>query len=93
MKLQVRSLASLSGLRSGIAVSCGVGCRQGSDPVFLWFWHRLEATSPIAPLAWESPYAEGTDLKSKNKQTNKKNPKKQQKREKILKHATTWMNR
>jgi len=24
----------------GIAVSCGVGCRSGSDPALLWLWHR-----------------------------------------------------
>ena len=31
MRLWVRSLALLSGLRIRIAVSCGVGCRRGSD--------------------------------------------------------------
>ena len=29
--------------RSGVAVSCGVGHRQGSDPVLLWLWRRLAA--------------------------------------------------
>ena len=33
---------------SGIAVSCGVGCRRRSDPV---------ATALIGPLVWEPPYA------------------------------------
>ena len=42
---------------SGIAVSCGIGCRRGSDPLLLWLWRRLEATAPIRPLAWEPPYA------------------------------------
>ena len=41
------------------AVSCGVGCRCGSDSTLLWLWHRLVATALIRPLAWESPYAEG----------------------------------
>jgi len=40
-------------------VSCGVGCRCGSDPALLWLWCRLVATAPIGPLAWESPYAAG----------------------------------
>jgi len=40
-------------------VSCGVGCRRGSDPTLLWLWCRPVATAPIRPLAWEPPYAEG----------------------------------
>ena len=42
---------------SGVAMSCGVGCRRGSDPALLWLWHRPVATAPIRPLAWEPPYA------------------------------------
>ena len=42
-----------------VAVSCGVGCRRGSDPELLWIWCRPAATAPIRPLAWESPYAVG----------------------------------
>jgi len=38
-------------------VSCGVGCRRGSDPALLWLWRRPVATAPIQPLAWEPPYA------------------------------------
>ena len=38
-------------------MSCGVGCRRISDPTWLWLWHRLVATAPIRPLAWEPPYA------------------------------------
>ena len=41
-------------------MSCSVGCRRGSDPKLLWLWHRLVATAPIGPLAWEPPYAAGT---------------------------------
>ena len=44
---------------SGVAVSCGVGGRRGSDPAWLWLWRRLVATTPIGPLAWEPPYAAG----------------------------------
>ena len=40
---------------SGVAVSCGVGCRLGLDPTLLWLWRRLVATAPIGPLAWEPP--------------------------------------
>ena len=68
MRLHVRSLALL-GKGSGVAVSCGVGCRYGSDPELLWLWHRPVATAPIRPLAWEPPYAAGVALeKTKNKQ-------------------------
>ena len=64
MRLWVRSLALLSGLRIQlIAMSCGVGCRRGSDLVLLWLWHRLVATALIRPLAWELPYASGVALK------------------------------
>ena len=27
--------------------------------MLLWLWHRLAATAPISPLAWEPPYAAG----------------------------------
>ena len=47
------------GLGSGVAMSCGVGHRRGLDPALLWLWHRLAATAPIRPLAWEPPYAMG----------------------------------
>ena len=59
MRLWVRSLAVSVGKGSGIAVSCGVGCRLGLDPELLWLWRRLVATAPIRPLAWEPPYAAG----------------------------------
>ena len=38
-------------------MSCGVGDRYGSDPMFLWWWHRPAAGAPIWPLAWELLYA------------------------------------
>ena len=40
-------------------MSCGVGYGRGSDLAWLWLWHRLAATAPMRPLAWEPPYAEG----------------------------------
>ena len=39
MKLWVQSLASLSGLRIQLAVSCGIGCRRGLDLMLLWLWY------------------------------------------------------
>ena len=48
-------------------MSCGVGRRRSLDPVLLWLWHRLEATAPIRPLAWELPYAMGVALKGQKK--------------------------
>ena len=57
---------------SGIAVSCGVGHRHGSDPVLLWLWHRPAATARIKPLAWEPPYAAGAaQEKAKRQKINK----------------------
>ena len=41
----------LVGLGSGIATSCGIGHRCGSDPVLMWLWHRLTAAAQIQPLA------------------------------------------
>ena len=52
-------------MESGVAVSCGVGCRRSSDPALLWLWLRSAATTLIRPLAWEPPYAMGAALKSK----------------------------
>ena len=52
-------------------MSCGIGCRHGLDPVWLWLWHRLAAVALIGPLAWEPPYAVGVAIK-KAKQTNQK---------------------
>ena len=51
-------------------MSCGVGRRHSSDPVFLWLWPRPVAVALIRPLAWEPPYAMGVALKrqkTKNK--------------------------
>ena len=67
MRLQVPSLASLSGL--GILHCHELWCRSQtvSDLVLLWLQYRPAAVAPIRPLAWESPYAMGATLKSKNK--------------------------
>ena len=55
-----------------LPMSCGVGCRHGLDPTLLCLWHRLVATAPIRPIAWESPYAVGVALKKKNQLQKKK---------------------
>ena len=55
-------------------MSCGVGHRNGLDPMLLWLWHRPAVIAPIRPLSWELPYARGVALKRQkqtNKQTNK----------------------
>ena len=65
--MPIGSLASFSGSRTGVAVSCGVGHRRGSDLAWLWLWCRPVATSPIRPLAWEPPYAAGAALKENKK--------------------------
>ena len=48
---------------SGVAVSCGVGRRRGSDTALLWLWCRPMAIAPTGPLALEPPYAAGAALK------------------------------
>ena len=48
-------------------MSCGAGCRRGSNPRLLWLWCRLAAVALIRPLAWEPPYAAGVVLKSGEK--------------------------
>ena len=48
-------------------MSCDVGCRRGSNPAFLWLWHRPAAIAPIGPLAWEPLYATGVALKRQKK--------------------------
>ena len=51
-------------------MSCGVGRRQGSDPMVLWLWCRLVAAAPLRPLAWEPPYAAGVAQEMAKKQNN-----------------------
>ena len=50
-----------------VAMSCGIGCRFGSDPTLLWLWCRLAAAVQNGPLAWELPYAAGGDLEGHKK--------------------------
>ena len=80
MRLQVQSLALLSGSRISIAVSCGVGCIHSLDPALLWLWRRPVATAPIRPLAWEPPYAVGAAQEIATTTTKKTKDKKEKKR-------------
>ena len=73
MRLPVRSLASLSGLR--IQCCHGVGHRCGSDLALLWLLCRPAAIALIQPLAWEIPYAMSAALKSKKKKKKRKETK------------------
>ena len=52
---------------SGIAISCGIGHRCGSNLVLLWLWHRPAATALVRPLAQELPC--GPKKKRKKKWT------------------------
>ena len=79
MRLWVRSLACSLGWGSGVAMSCGVGCRRGSDPALLWLWRRPVATAPIQPLAWEPPYAAGAAQEIATTTTKKTKDKKKKK--------------
>ena len=69
MRMQVQSLASLSGLR---IQCCHELCRHSSDLALLWLWPRLAAVALIQLLAWEPPYAVGVALKNKTKQNEQK---------------------
>ena len=81
MRTRVQSLALLSGLRSGVAMSCGVGHRRSSNPALLWLWCRPAAVALIPLLAWEIPYAAGAALKrQKTKKKKKRKDKKKKKR-------------
>ena len=50
-----------------------MGRRCGSDPALLWLWHRLAATAPIRPLAWDTPYVVGVALEKKKTKMKKEN--------------------
>ena len=79
MRMWVRSLASLSGLR--IQRCCEPWCRLqtcGSDPTLLWLRRRPGTAAPIQTLAWEFPHAASAALKSKKKTKKAKKKKKVQ---------------
>ena len=67
MRMWVQFLTSLTGLGSGIAASCTVACKYGSDLALLWLWHRTASVALIQLLVWEIPYATGVPLKKEKK--------------------------
>ena len=83
MRIRVQSLACSVGQGFGVAGSCDVCGRHGSDPVLLWLCCRLAATDLIQPLAWEPLYAAGAALKRQKKKKNKKEKKKEKGGQKI----------
>ena len=50
-------------IQSGVATSCGIGHRCGSDLALLWLWCSLATAAPIQPLAWKQ--AAGAAIKKK----------------------------
>ena len=72
MRLRFNPWPCSVGQGSGVALSCGVGCRRGWDPALLWLWHRPAAMAPIRPLAWELPYATRAAQEMAKRQKNKK---------------------
>ena len=66
-------------------MSCGVGHRLGSGPVWLWLWHRPVATAPVRPLAREPPCVLSVALqKAKKKKKGHTHTK-----DEVLVHTTT----
>ena len=72
MRLQVRSLASLSGLRIQRCRELWLGRRRSLDLALLWLWYRLVATAPIRPLARDPPYATDVALQRQKDKKKKK---------------------
>ena len=62
-------------------MSCGVGCRRGSDPALLWLWCRPVATAPIQPLPWEPLCAVGVAQEMAKKEEKKKRKKERKKKD------------
>ena len=67
-------------------MSCGVGCRHGSDPALLWLWCRPAATAPIRRLTWEPPYAVGALKRQKDKKEREKERRQEGKKEEDQDH-------
>ena len=69
MRMQVPSLALLSGLRIRHCHEPWCRLRTQPGPMLLWLSCGPAATALIEPLAWKTqpPYAMGTALKAKKK--------------------------
>ena len=64
-RMQVPSLALLSGLRMQRCHELCPDHRHSLDLVWLWLWRRPAAAALIRSLAWELPYVTPAALKSK----------------------------
>jgi len=73
-------------------VSCGVGCRRGSDPALLCLWRRPVATAPIRLLAWEPPYAAGAAQEIATTTTTKRQKTKKKKKNHCIKKEKKKIN-
>ena len=73
MRLRFDSLASGSGLRTYLAVSCGVGRRCGSDPelLWLWLWRRQVYQTPSLGTSMCHGCGPRKDKKTKKKKKRK----------------------
>ena len=49
MRLQVPSLAWLSGFMVLYCLNCAVGHGRGSELMLLWLWHRQQVQFPFDP--------------------------------------------
>ena len=67
VRMWVRSLASLRGLRIQCCRKLWYRSQKCSDLALLWLWHRSVATALTGPLAWKLPYVMGAALKKEKK--------------------------
>ena len=67
VRIWVRSLASLRGLRIWHCHEMICRSQTWLRSVLPWLWHRPVAATLIRPLAQELPYAAGAALKKKKK--------------------------
>ena len=78
MRLQVQSLASISGLRIRRCHELWCGSQTRLRSGVAWLWCRPAATAPIRPVAWEPPHAAGVALEKAER------PKKKKKKKRLL---------
>ena len=70
MRMQVWSLASLSGLRIWHCHELWCRSQLQLDLMLLQLWQKLAAVTLIGHLSWESPYATGGPKKKAKKKKN-----------------------